>query len=64
MDIYYSYSSLTYAVVRKKIVLKVMKSNPSQLDCRDNCRYDDDDDDIDRSMGSPTVLRPFLMRLP
>ena len=21
-------------------------------------------DDIDRSMGSPTVLRPFLMRLP
>ena len=21
-------------------------------------------DDVDRSMGSPTVLRPFLMRLP
>ena len=31
----------------------------------DNWRDDDDDDDgIDRSMGSPTVLRPFLMRLP
>ena len=25
-----------------------------------NCQYDDD---IDKSMGSPTVLRPFLMGL-